>query len=150
MEIEFVVSSLISLAVGACGALFGARQANRVWQRDQDQALSIALGNYERALTDMAVHLESLEPSIGGNHPKPKDLEETRQAAYHYMTELPQKERGMVAFPYDTEGRYAMEDAMHYGARATIIENLMKAKPGISPTGIRGFWLRAVAKIVQP
>jgi hypothetical protein len=111
MELADIISPVVSLVVGFFGAIFGARQANAVWERDQKEKRTLALRNYERALYDMALYLEGVEASELAGHPEPSDLEETRQAAFPYFAEFQGKDYFKLLAPHPGPGNRAMEDS---------------------------------------
>ena len=92
MELGDILSPIASLVVGFFGAVLGVRQSNAAWKRDRDEKRILALRNYQRALYDMATYLEGVEIADLRGHPKPKDLDATRLAAFPYFAEFGEKD----------------------------------------------------------
>lgn len=128
MELANIISPFVSLVVGFFGALFGARQANAVWQRDQNEKRILALRNYERALYDMALYLEGIEISDLAGHPEPKDLEEKRQVAFPYFVEFEGRDYYKLLAPHPGPGNSAMEDSDAYAEASRIIKNKLESE----------------------
>lgn len=150
MDLTFFITPIASIIVGFGGAIFGARQAHGVWQRDQARTRRSVLSNYERALNDMSVHLEGIAiPDLGG-HPKPDDLEDARKAAHEYLGELPKEERNMVMYPYDVYAVHPMEESAHFAKLASIITRILHDQPASNRKGFRRWWSRAMKKLVIP
>lgn len=129
MELKDILSPIASLVVGFFGALFGARQANAVWKREQQVKRTLALRNYERSLYDMALHLEGVEEPMLGSHPEPDDLEETRRAAFPYFQEFERSDYYKLIAPHPGSGsRSAMEDSNWYADISRIIKKKLDAE----------------------
>lgn len=132
MELGDILSPIASLVVGFIGALFGARQANAVWQREQNEKRTLELRNYQRALSDMAIYLEGIEiPDLRG-HPEPDDLEEKRRAAFPYFAEFEKADYNKLLAPNPGPHSSAMEDSNSYSEASWIIKRKLEAEP--SPT----------------
>jgi hypothetical protein len=123
MELGDILSPIASLVVGFFGAVLGVRQSNAAWKRDKNEKRILALRNYQRALYDMAAYLEGVEISDLRGHPKPKDLDATRQAAFPYFEEFGKKDYLRLVAPNPGPHSSAMEDSDEYFRISNIIKN---------------------------
>lgn len=126
MELGDILSPIASLILGFIGALFGVRQANAVWQREQNEKRTLALRNYQRALYDMAMYLEGVEiPELRG-HPKPEDIDLTRRAAFPYFAEVDKPDYYKLMAPNPGPYTSAMEDSNNYAAASAVIKRMLE------------------------
>ena len=142
MELGDILSPIASLIVGFVGALFGVRQANAVWKREQDAKRTLALRNYERSLYDMALYLEGVEEPMLGSHPMPDDVEETRRAAFPYFQEFEESDYYKLMAPHPGSGSLsAMEDSNWYAEVSRIIKRKLDAERKPAHRGILNRWV---------
>lgn len=137
MELGDILSPIASLVVGFIGAPFGVRQANAVWEREQNEKRALALRNYQRALYDMALYLEGVEiPDLRG-HPKPDDVEATRRAAFPYFAEFEKSDYYKLLAPNPGPHSSAMEDSDTYAEASAIIKGKLDAEKGPTKNRLR-------------